>query len=315
MQNRQPKTTDEVVVVNNNNPKRVVNLLPDRCLENLIIDWANVVYAITWLLIIVNQKSPKYDDRVSNVVNFISSSIFVLTALINLPLSLYGWRQSKRDINYKSASVAIELKKTQGLISGTQHQRTRQWTLGRTTYDDAKPFHVTVSRFEHQLSWEIGAGTVLKQAEEVYKIIQRLDNVFNPKPGGSRVLTQFIGNILRGENINLVNGGAQQRCFTYIGDGINALIKIIENKDNCAHNRIFNIGNPQATTTVLGLAQTIIRLIGSKSEIVFKPHPGAEVEMRVPDITKARTLLDHKPSVGLDEGLTRSIKWYSENAT
>ena len=55
----------------------------------------------------------------------------------------------------------------------------------------------------------------------------RLDNIFNPKPGGSRVLTQFIGNILRGENINLVSGGAQQRCFTYIGDGIDALLKII----------------------------------------------------------------------------------------
>lgn len=51
----------------------------------------------------------------------------------------------------------------------------------------------------------------------------RLDNIFNPKPGGSRVLTQFMGNILRGEDISLVGGGAQQRCFTYIDDGIDAL--------------------------------------------------------------------------------------------
>ena len=68
----------------------------------------------------------------------------------------------------------------------------------------------------------------------------RLDNVFNPKPGGSRVLTQFIGNILRGEDINLVGGGLSQRCFTYIDDGINALMRIIENKQQVAHNKIFN---------------------------------------------------------------------------
>src|SRR5436190_22089808 len=69
----------------------------------------------------------------------------------------------------------------------------------------------------------------------------RLDNPLNPKPGGSRVLTQFIGNILRGEDINLVGGGSQQRCFTYIDDGINALLQIIENQDNAAKNKIFNV--------------------------------------------------------------------------
>src|SRR3990167_9458605 len=89
----------------------------------------------------------------------------------------------------------------------------------------------------------------------------RLDNVFNPKPGGSRVLTQFIGNILRGEDINLVNGGAQQRCFTYISDGIDALLRIIENKDDRARNRIFNVGNPEENISIRQLAETLITLI------------------------------------------------------
>ena len=72
----------------------------------------------------------------------------------------------------------------------------------------------------------------------------------------------------------------------------------------------FNIGNPQATITVLGLAETIIRLTGSTSKIVFKPHPGPEVEMRVPDISHAREVLGFSPGVGLEEGLKRTINWY-----
>src|SRR3990167_1277549 len=83
----------------------------------------------------------------------------------------------------------------------------------------------------------------------------RLDNVFNPQPGGSRVLTQFIGNILRGENIHLVNGGLQQRCFTFVEDSIDALIRIIENKNECAHNRIFNIGNPSENISIRRLGE------------------------------------------------------------
>jgi nucleoside-diphosphate-sugar epimerase len=73
----------------------------------------------------------------------------------------------------------------------------------------------------------------------------KLDNILEPKEGSSRVLTQFIGNILRGKDIQLVDGGAQRRSFTYIDDGVDALMRIIENKDGCADGRIFNIGNPK----------------------------------------------------------------------
>src|SRR3990167_1124595 len=82
----------------------------------------------------------------------------------------------------------------------------------------------------------------------------RLDNPLNPKQGSSRVLSQFIGNILRGENITLVDGGTAQRCFTYVSDGIDAVIRIIENKNNCAHNKIFNVGNPDENISIRQLA-------------------------------------------------------------
>src|SRR5277367_5374854 len=71
----------------------------------------------------------------------------------------------------------------------------------------------------------------------------RLDNIWAAKEGSSRVLTQFIGNIIRRENVQLVDGGSQRRCFLYIDDAIQALMRIIENRDGQASKRIFNIGN------------------------------------------------------------------------
>ena len=89
----------------------------------------------------------------------------------------------------------------------------------------------------------------------------KLDNILEPKEGSSRVLTQFIGNILRGKDIQLVDGGAQRRSFTYIDDGVDALMRIIENKDGCADGRIFNIGNPKNDMSVRELAETVLALV------------------------------------------------------
>src|SRR3990167_7550847 len=154
----------------------------------------------------------------------------------------------------------------------------------------------------------------------------RLDNVLNSKPGGSRVLTQFIGNILRGENINLVNGGSQQRCFTYIGDGIDALIRIIENKDNSAHNRIFNIGNPLENVSIRSLAESMVQLISDNYpkyaamaqkvqlvDIDAKKYYGEgyqDVELRVPAIRHASKYLDWKPQVDMQVGLRKTLDFY-----
>ncbi len=153
----------------------------------------------------------------------------------------------------------------------------------------------------------------------------RLDNIFNPKPGGSRVLTQFIGNILRGEDIMLVGGGAQQRCFTYIDDGINALVKIIENKNNLAHQQIFNIGNPIENISIRTLAESLITLIkryphhaatADKTQLIDVEAaqyygPGyQDVQLRVPAIRKAEQLLGWKPSVNLVVGLQKTLDFY-----
>ncbi|HVE45023.1 MAG TPA: bifunctional UDP-4-keto-pentose/UDP-xylose synthase [Gammaproteobacteria bacterium] len=154
----------------------------------------------------------------------------------------------------------------------------------------------------------------------------RQDNIFNPKPGGSRVLSQFIGNILRGEDLTLVNGGAQQRCFTYIEDGIDAILRIIENKDNTAHHGIFNIGHPDENFSIKQLAELLIELIAThypeyaeKAKAVrlvdadAKTYYGdgyQDVSLRVPAIHHARQKLSWSPSTDLRTGVKKTLDSY-----
>ena len=153
----------------------------------------------------------------------------------------------------------------------------------------------------------------------------KLDNIFNPKPGGSRVMTQFLGNILRGENIMLVGGGEQQRCFTYIDDGINAVIKILENKNNQAHQKIFNIGNPDENISIRELAESLLTRVKSypkyaaaacKTQLISVDaleYYGAgyqDVHLRVPAIQRAREALNWEPLVDFKTGLQKTVDFY-----
>lgn len=84
-----------------------------------------------------------------------------------------------------------------------------------------------------------------------------LDSINTAKEGSSRVITQFLGHIVRGENIKLVDGGKQRRSFTYVDDGIDALLKIIENKDRIASSKIYNIGNPKNNFSIKELDELL----------------------------------------------------------
>lgn len=153
----------------------------------------------------------------------------------------------------------------------------------------------------------------------------RLDNILDPKPGASRVLSQFIGNILRGEDIMLVNSGKQMRCFSYIDDGINALIKMIENTNQAAHNKIFNIGNPAENISIRQLAENLIQLIktypkytdlANKTKLIdvaAEKYYGTgyqDVALRVPAITRATKDLAWQPVVDLNTGLRKTLDFY-----
>lgn len=156
-----------------------------------------------------------------------------------------------------------------------------------------------------------------------------LDDIHNAKPGSSRVLTQFIGHALRGESIQLVNGGLQQRCFTYIDDGVSALLKIIENQQQVALQKIYNIGNPSENISIKHLAEKIVRHIAqipqyadcaervrlvSTSADNYYGSGYEDIINRVPAIERAKNDLQWQPIVGLDEGLKKVIASYLEQS-
>jgi len=145
-----------------------------------------------------------------------------------------------------------------------------------------------------------------------------LDSIHTPKEGSSRVLTQFFGHIVRGETISLVDGGHQKRAFTYIDDGIEALMKIIENKDGKASGQIYNIGNPTNNYSIRDLADMMLKLAaeypeyaeGAKKVQIVETSSGAyygagyqDVQNRVPKIENTQNDLGWAPTTGMADAL------------
>ncbi len=144
------------------------------------------------------------------------------------------------------------------------------------------------------------------------------------KEGSSRVVTQFISSLMRGDAIRLVDGGEQKRCFTYVDDGISGLMKIIENKNDVCNGQIFNIGNPRNEATIKELAYKLRDIFtafpgnsGKKtSEIIevsskeFYGKGYQDIDRRVPSIKKAREILGWEPVVDLDTALRKTVEYY-----
>jgi nucleoside-diphosphate-sugar epimerase len=139
-----------------------------------------------------------------------------------------------------------------------------------------------------------------------------LDSIHTPKEGSSRVLTQFLGHISRGENIQLVDGGAQKRSFTYVDDGIDALVRIIANDGGVATGKIYNIGNPTNNFSIRELAHMMLDLAAqypeyrdaAKAVQLVETSSGAyygkgyqDVQNRVPKITNTCDELKWAPQV------------------
>jgi nucleoside-diphosphate-sugar epimerase len=133
-------------------------------------------------------------------------------------------------------------------------------------------------------------------------------NIYGPGQVGEGAIHRFILQALRGEDITIHNDGGQIRAWCYIDDIIDGLLGALEREDAVGHS--FNIGNPRTIITVYQLAREIVRLAESPSKIVFIPWHKVDVELRIPDITKARERLGFEPRVDLEEGLLRTIEWY-----
>jgi len=155
-----------------------------------------------------------------------------------------------------------------------------------------------------------------------------LDSINTAKEGSSRVITQFLGHIVRGEPIRLVDGGAQKRAFTYIDDGIAALMKIIANPAGIASGKIYNIGNPANNYSVRELAEMMLVLarripeyrdnaarvtLVDTSADAYYGRGYQDVRNRVPAIDGTMRDLDWAPRVGMDDALARIFEAYREH--
>ena len=133
-------------------------------------------------------------------------------------------------------------------------------------------------------------------------------NIYGPGQVGEGAIHRFIIQALRNEDITIHNDGSQIRAWCYVEDMVDGIMAALERPQAVGHT--FNIGNPRSVLTIFQLAQEIVRLSESTSRLVFKAWGNTEVELRIPNIDKARELLGYEPRVDLTEGLQRTIEWY-----
>lgn len=166
----------------------------------------------------------------------------------------------------------------------------------RGVYDEAKRFAeaMTMAYFRYH-----GVDTRIIRIFNTYGTRMRLND--------GRAVPNFMTQALRGDDITVYGTGRQTRSFCYISDLVKGIYKLL--MSDC-HDPV-NIGNP-AELTILDLAEEIIRITGSKSKLVFKELPIDDPKVRRPDITKAMSLLDWRPDVGITEGLHKTLEYFKK---
>ena len=169
----------------------------------------------------------------------------------------------------------------------------------RSMYDEAKRFA------------EAAVATYSRSYDIKAKIV-RIFNTYGPRMqlNDGRVVTNFIFQALQDNNITIYGDGSQTRSFSYVEDTVDGIISLMQSNEY----DVFNIGNPNEIT-VLELAQKIIELTNSKSEIVFKSLPSDDPKQRKPDISKAKSKLGWEPKVNLEDGLIKTIDWVEYKLT
>lgn len=138
----------------------------------------------------------------------------------------------------------------------------------------------------------------------------RIFNTYGPRmaPDDGRVVSNFIMQALKGEDLTVYGDGRQTRSFCYCSDLIDGMLRLMDQND---HTGPVNIGNP-VENTMLELAEAVITGTGSKSRVVHRPLPTDDPRKRCPDITRARNWLGWEPRVPLAEGLAQTIEWYRQ---
>ena len=134
-------------------------------------------------------------------------------------------------------------------------------------------------------------------------------NVYGPGQTGEGAIQIFIKKALRNEDIFINGDGNQIRAWCYVDDFVDCLMKCIESPN--AVGESFNLGNSRAVITILGLAQTVCRVLGSKSKIKFKKELSADIELRIPSVKKTEEILGFKAKVDLEEGILKTAEYFA----
>ena len=136
-------------------------------------------------------------------------------------------------------------------------------------------------------------------------------NVYGPGQTGEGAIQIFIKRALKNETIKIDGDGNQIRAWCYVDDFVDCLIRCIE--DPNAIGESFNLGNSRAVITILGLAQTVCRVLKSESKIVFEAALSADIAMRIPNVDKTFQVLGFKAKVDLEEGILKTADWMKNN--
>jgi UDP-glucuronate decarboxylase len=144
-------------------------------------------------------------------------------------------------------------------------------------------------------------------------IIVRPFNVYGPGQVGTGAIHAFVIRAVKNQDLIIYGDGSQIRSWCYIDDLVDGLYLCLGNNGIFGH--AFNIGDPRSTITVYDLAKRVLSLSGAASKIRFKKRTYVDIEIRVPNIDKARTMLGFQPRVDLDEGIRRTLDWYREKIT
>ncbi len=174
---------------------------------------------------------------------------------------------------------------------------------------------VTVSGSAGEARWTYAVSKLAGEhlAHAYYKqyklpvVTVRPFNVYGPGQTGEGAIQIFIKRALKNEEIKIDGDGNQIRAWCFVDDFVDCLIRCIENPK--AIGESFNLGNARAVITILGLAQTVCRVLKSDSKIAFEPPLSADIAMRIPNVDKTFNVLGFKAKVDLEEGILKTAEW------
>ena len=276
---------DNLLTGNKNNIEHLLDYKNVNFIQHDVQDHINISEEIDFIFHFASAASPiAYQENPVNTLK--AGSIGTINTLGLAKVKNAGYLLASTSEIYGDPEVSPQSEEYWGNVNPNGE---------RSMYDEAKRFA------------EAATATYSRTYNLETKVV-RIFNTYGPRMqlNDGRVVTNFIVQALKGEDITVYGDGSQTRSFSYVQDTVNGIVSLMESE----HNDVFNIGNP-TEITINELASKIIEITNSNSKLINKDLPQDDPKQRKPDITKAKTLLNWEPKVKLEDGLTKTIDWVS----